>query len=486
MAAQFFKGRSFQIAAIIFAAFMVLLVNREFGAADNGDFVRYMGDYASAPIDMKDRSPPALSEAWYARYFDQPSFYWSPAEPGFTQPWFTSATVFWRFGDVLGKYLFSPSVVNIKYIGLPLFLFHFLIVLLLIGRVRPVTPAPALVLAGTFLILTDARITAFYNSFYAEVVPFLALFLLFVFLSCRTWAGQAVPRNWSEQTLYALVLAMLMAAIFAKRQYLYLIVPVLIFGHFYVKTEVRLSRVARTVLLFFFAVLFAGVVGLVTTSQRIDNPSELRASRVTSYHALYFGMLPHSKKQTELLAELGLPAESKALIGRDAWNQASSKLIADNPNLTIKTFLRAIVIDPRAFLGSLWQNAKEVGNFDVDLGMIYGERRQPPPVLITAFSTGFTKVAGAGILLPSLLLACILAVFPVGVPSERRFASRTLSLILLVIIVGDVGISTFDGRQEANKHVMLASLAAALMLVHALSSLVGHWWRPASARATVA
>ncbi|WP_025138451.1 hypothetical protein [Achromobacter sp. DH1f] len=473
---QFFKVRTFQIAAIALAVFLVLIVNREFGAADNGDFVRYMREYASIPVNMKDTAPALFSDGWKDRYFYQPEFYWKPELPDFAQPWFTSATVFWKLGDLLGEYLFSPNVVNLRYIGLPLCLLHFFALFLMIRRVPPATMGSALAIMGTFLVMTDARISAFYNSFYAESVPFVALFTVFCVLSCRMFSREPVPQGtWSESGLFALSLAMLLLAVLAKRQYLYFVGPALILSYYYLAAELRLRRIQCFALLGVFAVVLAYAVSGVTTSQRIDNPEELEASRYTSYHALYFGLLPHSKKQTQLLAELGLPAASESFIGKDAWDPVRAKFIVEHQELTIATYLRAIVLDPRAFLGSLWQNAKQVGNFDIGLGMTHGDRMKFPPALISAFSTGFTKMAGAGIFVLSVLLAGALVLFPVGDSAERRFACRILSLILLVIIVSDVAISTFDGRQEARKHVMVASLAAALMLVCGIAALVGRW-----------
>lgn len=473
---QFFQGRGFQVAALMLAAFLVLIVNREFGVADNGDFGRYMGEFASIPVGSTEEKPAVYSREWQYRYFQQPVFYWNSPGSTFSEPWFTSAILFWRAGEVLGKYLFSADVVNLRYIGLPLFLLHFLALALLVRRVPPSAAGPSLLLLGAFLIMTDARTTAFYNSFYAESVSFAALFLVFAFLASHVWSGHAVPwRGWKESVICSAVLAILVAAMFAKRQYLYFIGPALVLVYYYAKAGVRLSGVKCAVVVGVGAVALACVAGALTTAKRIDNPEELLASRFTSFHALYYGLLPHSKKQSQVLEALGLPATSIALIGKSAWHPDTGKFVAEHPEITIKTFLKAIVLDPRAFLGSLWQNAKEVGNFDTALGMIHGDKAKYPPLLVSAFAAGSTKVAGAGIFVLSILLAGILAVFPAGASPEGRFASRILCVTLLVIIVADVAISTFDGRQEARKHVMVASLAAALMLVHAASSWAAHW-----------
>lgn len=475
---QFFQGRGFQVAALVLAAFLVLIVNREFGVADNGDFARYSGEFASSPVGAKQANPKVYSEEWQFRYFHQPVFYWNPSDSTFSEPWFTSAILFWRAGEVLGKYLFSADILNIRYIGLPLFLLHFLALAFLIRRVPPAGAGPALLLLGSFLILTDARITGFYNSFYAESVPFAALFLLFAFLASHVWSNQVTWRHgWKEAAVSGVVLAMLVAAVFAKRQYLYFIGPAVVLVYYYAKAELCLSRTKSAALLGIFAVVLACLAGALTASKRIDNPEELQASRFTSYHALYYGLLPHSKKQPQVLQALGLPAASVSFVGKNAWHPDTARFIAEHPEITVKTFLKAIVFDPRAFLGSLWQNAKEVGNFDIALGMIHGKIDTYPPKLVSAFTDGATKVAGAGIFVLSVLAAGLLAFFPVGVAPERRFVSRILSIALLLIIVSDVVISTFDGRQEARKHVMVASLAAALMLVHAVSSLVAHWRR---------
>ena len=469
-----FTGSLLQFAAILFAAFLILIVNREFGAADNGDFSRYMDRYASKPIDATQLKPPAFSDEWKARFFEQPIVYWSPEIENARAPWFTSASLFWTAGDKLGDIFFSSDVFNMRYVGLPFFLMQFFGLFYLLRRLSPLSAGAALMLLGAFGIMTDARITAFYNSFYAESVPILALFLFFAFFAVEVYRRQSESSRSAGKGLFVCAtLIMLLAAIFAKRQYLYFVGPALVFVFYYVHEEFRTTWKFKLILIGGFAIALLAAIAAITSTQRVGSPEEVSASRFTSYHALYFGLLPHSKHPVQLLEKLGLPADSATLIGKSAWNAASMKLVADQPEINVKTFLRAIALDPKAFAGSILQNAGEVGNFAIPLGMTPGMRPGFPPALISGLSTGFTGIAGVGLFGGAILVALALIAFPVGVAAKNRFPSRILALMLVLIVVSDVVISTFDGQQEARKHVLVASIAVVLIVIHGLASIAG-------------
>ena len=470
---SFVKSGFFRIAAMAIATFLILIVNREFGVADNGDFSRYMANLSSKPLDLTENWPQQGSKDWNYRFFRQPLFYWSPPVDGFGKPSISSASLFWEIGKKFNDFFYSENVFNLKYAGLPFFLFHALAIFYILHFIVPSGLSGATVFIGALLVFVDPRITAFYNSLYGESVPILAVFLLTSFFFERIFSNMDKPASPAVRRIFgALVLAMLAISTLAKVQYLYFLAPALFLAYFILESEFNIEKYKKNILLLVFVSVLFGAVGFLTTS-RLDNPNEVNGSRVQSYHALYYGVLPQSKNPTKIMEKLGLPADSQALIGRNAWNAASSKLISEEKNLNLKTFLMAIYIDPLAFMGSVLSNAEEVGNFEVFLGMVHGSARTYPPLFLSGATVGMTKISGVILFGVACFLAFVSFIFPFGVPPQRRFPSRVFSAILLVILVSDVFISTFDGRPDARKHLLIASITCLMIMIHSIACLIG-------------
>ena len=470
---KYFNSELIRTAVIILSFFLLLVVNREFGLADNGDFSRYILGFASKPVELNMNWPQVGSKEWHFRFFSQPLFYWSPAAEG-TKSWFTSAALIWGVGEFLNNSLYSSNVIGMRNIGLPFFLLHLLGLIFIIGRLSPTNPKTVVAFLGTFIVMTDARITAFYNSFYAESLPILTVFLVFSFFMGRIFCFSKNQRFIFKEKLFALlIIGLLLLSIFAKRQYLYFLFPALLFLFYYIFYMFESKILTRIIVFLFFSIviLFASV--FITKSQRISNVDELSASRITSYHALYYGLLPHSSNPEKVIEEIGLPPESKALIGESAWNENSSIFIDEQPNINLRSFISAIIVDPTAFGLSLLNNAKQVGNFDIPLGMVYGTTSQYPPKLISLPSVAITSISGQGLLLVVISLSLFLFVFPYGSSVENRISHRCLNVLLLGVILADIFVSTFDGQQEARKHVIISGICSILLIILAVSSFAG-------------
>ncbi|ARP92904.1 glycan biosynthesis hexose transferase WsfD [Bordetella genomosp. 13] len=471
---KYLGPRSIQLAALFLSALVLLVVNREFGVADNGDFNRYVGGIASTPLDLGPAQSSDPAEVQKYRFFGQPLFYWNATVDPNQTPWFSSATLLWKAGQILNGYLYSQEVVNLKNIGLPFFLLHLFSLVYVLRRIGPSHAGTTVAFLGTLLVLTDARITAFYNSLYAESVVILAILFVFAYFAGRLFAAPTAVNGRGEQLVFsALVLLLLVASVFAKRQYIYFSVPAFLFVIHAICVDVKLSRRVGAVVAFGFAAALAAAIVFLTVTQRADNPGEAFAARYTSYHALYYGLLPHSSEPLKLLEHLGLPPDSSELIGRSAWNEASAKLIAAEPRINLGTFLSAIVADPAAFAGSLLHNAREVGSYEMNLGMVHGTVLQYPPALISSISSLSTILPGLLLFCSAIVVSLILLVRPIGETAEKRFSSRIFIATLLTVLLSDVGISTFDGQQEAAKHVLIASISAVLILITGISSVAG-------------
>lgn len=450
--------------------FLIFIVNREFGVADNGDFSRYIGEYASKPVDLQENWPAPNSEEWNYRFFKQPLNFWSTKVEGFGVPWFTSASWFWTAGKYLNDGFFSENVFNARYAGLLFFLLHAYALFFIFNLVKAASVTNIIVLGGAFLIFTDARISAFYNSFYAESVPILAtLIAATFFLGCIFSNSKATQSTALKLFTGFLVIGMLFFATLAKRQYLYFLLPLIIVLFFFTYYKLRLVKYKR-ILFFSFSVCLVIILTVYSTmSNRVENTDEVNASRITSYHALYYGILPHSKDPLGLIEKLGLPLESRDVIGRNAWNEKSSKLIMTTQDINLRTFLKAIYYEPAAFMKSVMSNADEVGNFDIPLGMVYGTSRGYPPTKLILATKLESKISGRYLFYAAAILAGALIFCSFGLSRERQLPSRMLAAVMLSILLFDVIISVFDGQQEVRKHVLISGIACYVIFLHASS-----------------
>ena len=211
---------------------LILVVNREFGAADNGDFARYLPIVASEPVDSDGMQPgPDNPDAYSRRYFNQPLWYWHPPASWDElprRPSIHAGYLFWLPGKWLNDFLYSADVLNFRYIGLPFFLLHAIAFLYLAAHSAPNRLMAALVFAGGFLLFTDAKLTAFYNTLYAMSVPTLALFFIAAFFFPRIFLSTPPKYAALESGFLAMVLCMCLAAVFAAQKHMNFLAPFLI------------------------------------------------------------------------------------------------------------------------------------------------------------------------------------------------------------------------------------------------------------------
>jgi hypothetical protein len=437
-----------------------------------------MFQYVSKPVALNVNWPQSGTAEWDLRFFKQPIFYWSSGGDPAAFKWFTSAAWLWDVGAFLNKLMYHKGVVDLRYIGLPFFLLHaFAFVVLILSLRGEGKPFVAIGILSV-LLFSDAQVISYYNSFFAESVPILAMFMVFSFFFSRSFGVlDNTPKN--VRILHAgLTMAMLWMAILSKRQYIYFVVPFL-WVFWYLLLSLDMEKKGRRSLLFFVGggVFLVSVIAL-TVHNRVDNKSESYASRVTSYHALYYGLLPHAGAPTELIEEIGLPPGSEKFIGKSSWNPESELFIKSTESVNVSTFLKAVAHDPQAYVMSALWNSREVGNFDIPLGMVFGEELGKPPALVSGFSSASTWLAGPGLVATAAVLSCLMLVFSFGLSGKRLVAHRFLLLLLCYVVVADVMISTFDGQQEARKHVLVASLACLLIYAQAAMALISYLaWR---------
>jgi hypothetical protein len=465
----------FRIGLLCVGLFLLLIVDREFGVADNGDFTRYVQSYLVKPAGQDVNWPAReATKAWHDRFVIQPLMYWDTGSHPESPTWSTSANVFWRSGRALNAMFFSNDTLSIRYIGLCFFLLQAIALAIALWTIKGRTAHVVTALLVIFLALTNAKIAAFYNSFYAESVPLLAMLCMLAYFFTRMLPDTDSQLSQRLSSLLGLAtLAMLYLAIFSKRQYVYFAVPATLMTYHLLFSRRPHRTAVKTARLVACGLVITGATAMLTYTSRVGNESEVALSRVTSYHALYYGLLPQSHKQDKLLFKLGLPSSSSALIGKSAWDDSTLQFIRDTPQITVKAYLKAIYIDPQAFVKSLFFNIQQIGNFDIELGMVPGAEMRQPRSLISMFTKVPTKLAGQGLFIAAILLAAAMTLFRCGLDATQFAANRLFALMLLAILCCDAVISTFDGQQEARKHLLIGSLAATLIIWQALVTVAG-------------
>jgi hypothetical protein len=479
------RARKFRNVLLLLGMFLILIVNREFGVADNGDFTRYVESFIAKPVELQNNWPNVTDKKiWHYRFFDQPLSYWDAGKntDSSDAPWFTSAQIFWQGGLVLNNVFFYQKVVNIRYTGMLFFLIQALALAALISVVDLNKRSAALAALLAFLAFTDAQISAFYNSFYAESVPFIGVFVAFAFFLSRMFMDETSARKAKINRYIGLASFLLLClSVLAKRQYLYFVFPAALVAFYLWVYSRDLSHKKKAIFFAAILIMLTSLMAGITLWSRKGNASEADMTRITAYDSLYYGLLPHSGNPTQLLAELELPADSTRFIGQRAWNEPTRAFINNTPAITPGAFLKAIYLDPRAFLLSTLTNARLVGDFNVGLGMVQGATRKRPHATISSLSHLATQISGLPFLLGALCLATWMILFHPNLPSGRTAPQRALALLLLSVVIADILMSTFDGQQDARKHELAASMACVLIYLQAISMLPA-WIKETRAR----
>lgn len=442
--------------------FLILIVSRELGTADNGDFTRAFGWFVDRPVGFAQNWPDAADPSWKLRFFQAPVVYWVPAQSSNQPTWLTSAHVLWWIGYQLNNLLFSKSVVNLQFVVLPFFMIHALLYVIAIVACRNSQMA---LLCGIMLLLvfTDALAISLYGSFYSESITILTVYgfgVIFLVVISRTVdISRSLSFYWISLSITTLSIAFLLS----KRQYLYFVVP---FSGLMLTLVLVSSRSRHRVIVGGLTLLVLATTYLAATT-RSAGP-ETGAIRTTSFHALYYGLLPLADDKKTLLQQLALPPESESLIGSHGFGAAASRFISETPQLSPTLFVRAILLEPVAYAKLLLHNAREIGDLNIDLGRVPGAVGEKPQAVLTLLGTIGSFIKG----LP--FLAVVLTVVGIALSRARAFDRPTrrlawsLLLALAAVLVFDVLISTFDGIQEVRKHVIVGSVTGYVLLAVSL------------------
>lgn len=447
------------IILLTLALFQFLFINREFSLADNGDFTRYF-TFIEKPCGFQTNWPEPGTKERKARQSVQPLFYWEMGKE--KDAWFSSAHIFWRFGHFINKKLFSANTFTIRNAGL----FHYLIQALFLitlftyifNSKSKSNNGPVLATIPIVLLEIDSTYSAFYNSFYAESVMIVVLQCILIGI---VWQVFFLRKYHITSDFYLglpLLAIMMIVASLSKRQYVFfglLFVPIAIFSAIHIKEAKH--RVLKLCIL--ASLVLMGVFSIFYSFSHSNANGQQISIYYTNRHALYYGVIMMSDKKESLIKALDLPEESLAGVGHHSWGYPEAiKDTMLNIQVPTTTVIKAFVLDPVAFFKLYFNNMNELGHVGkIPLGSIPYESYGHPPSITSVYTSVLSTFSGHKLFIGVCIIVLVLCLFPFGLDREHHNALRCALVFLFLFALIDTAFSTFDGIQEASKHLVAAS-----------------------------
>ncbi len=517
---------------LILGLFLIFVINREFGVADNSDSHRYIHPLGTNTAIVKPVELPQEPTDWWfdeiklfpfmIRFNTQPYFYWTPnVDVGILNSFasgrytFTTIRAFWTLGIALNKILYTPYVINLKIYSLPLFIIHglFFACIFLLRKKISLSPharesAPltnCAVLLFSFLILTAANITGFYNTFYAEPLGIITMMGLFAFYAAaignKNYMG-ATEKN-PHNILVCLLLFLLCLVSFGKMQYIYFVIIAPLFAILFGKclfsrrvaprSIINLTKPVKVFLCSFLALTFVFFIINKNKNQYADDWKPINACHMTYQGTLHFATSPQATME-----KFDLPRARG-----DGGSWCYDKLPRDI--FGYRLAVKVVLSEPLGYLKFLFDNASQVGNFYMiyhhwgeiwsprphleqwGLGMIYGltanrdtegklgvTKDNYPPFYLMLLPALSSALHGAGYIIASFFIGLIMLWRPFHfLPHDFSF-NRHFAFLISSILFCDILVSTADGQSELIKHLFVASIASLILWAQFFISTV-HW-----------
>ncbi len=516
---------------LVLGLFLIFVINREFGVADNADTHRYIHAPSTTsaimkPVEFLQEPVGGWDEEikkfpFMVRFLTQPYFYWTPnLDVGILKSFssghfsFTTMRAFWTVGFALNKILYTPYVVNLKILSLPLFIIHglFFACIFLLRKKRSLSPhtresAPltnCAVLLFSFLILTAANITGFYNTFYGEPMGIITILGLFAFYAAaignKNYMG-ATEKN-PHNILVCLLLFLLCLVSFGKMQYIYFVIIaplfVILFGEYLFSGRVAprsIINLTKPVKIF-----LGGFVALTLIFFIINkNKNEYAdiAKPIMACHMTYQGTLNFATSRQATMEKFHLPTANG-----DGGYWCYDKLPRDI--FGYRLAMKVALAEPLGYLKFLFDNASHVGNFYMfnplvrldpnkpqlqrfGLGMIYGlmtgrdaegvvgvSKDNYPPFYLMLLPALSSVLYGAGYIIASFLVGLIMLWRSFHFSPHDFSFNRRFAFLISSILFCDIFISTADGQMDLPKHLFVASIASLILWAQFFISAI-HW-----------
>lgn len=458
------------IAAFCLFAFILLFVNREFSVADNGDFTRYM-TFIEKTANASVNWPASGTVEHHQRFFSRPHIYWDYSLHHYSDNWKSSMVYVWEICGFLNRYLFSEKIVNIRSLGLPLFLLQFLAMFLLFlyfKNEKNIYLQGASILA--FIVFCDSVFVAFFNSLYPQGCAFATISILFT--CCLSMAySERMDRNMAAFCFGLCLISMIFTAA-AKQQYVYFLLLVLCFScSMFLPLKKFFGLKSRS----FFLVCVLGFGAFAIFFGERFFPTEFKLEHniwdkeeISTYkfhaHFLYEGVLPRVSKPQDALKRLGLPKESVHFIGKSAYDPGFHESLIWNKKVTTMMVLKTFCFYPSAVASLLLQNIRSFGKISGYALVPETDCGQSP--LLTRLASSFSNACSGYVLLSFDLFIGLLLIFVnFGGSMRTVYFNRILASCLLSVIIFDLLSSMGDGDLDTAKHILSASYAGLMLMV---------------------
>lgn len=458
------------IAVFCLFAFVLLFVNREFSVADNGDFTRYM-TFIEKTADASVNWPDPGTAEHHQRFFSRPHIYWDYSFHRYSDNWKSSMVYLWEICGFLNRYLFSEKIVNIKSLGLPLFLLQFLAMFLLFRYFRDEKNSylqGASVLA--FIVLCDSIFVAFFNSLYPQGCSFTTVSIFFA--SCLTMAYSEQVNRKLAVFFFGLCLILMIFTAAAKQQYLYFLPLALLFS---CMMYLPLKKAFAVKFKIFAIVYILGLVAFVLLFGERFFSTEFKLEHnvwdkeeISTYkfhaHFLYEGVLPRVSDQQTALKRLGLPEESIRFVGKNANEPGFHETLIWSKKITAKVVAKTFCFYPSACASLLWQNIRSFGK--VPAYALIPETNFGRAPLLTRLASSFSNACSGYILFFfDLFIGLLLFYVKFGDSIRTVYFNRILAVFLLLVMIFDLLASMGDGDLDTAKHILCGSYAGLLLMV---------------------
>lgn len=360
------KAMIFNLVFLVFAVRIATLILLEpyIGIANNGDFQRLMApvglDYSENIWADENR------DKYFFNYITNDFIFIEPIDNG----WHQLFSVFPRLAVFVSK-MFMQESFDLRYMGVVNAIFYLGSVYFLFWFVKQIKGVYSYCLLGVFfLILGDATIIQYFNSFYSEIGSITSILLLwcllaysFLFVKEKTMA--------IKYTYVCIDSVVACFAILCKQQDILIVFPiVLLFLNLFRRLGLKNCYSAVWILVF-----GAVIIVHLTVNKAGGN--------ITAFNVINKEILSASQKPHEHLREMGLAeADIKVVeggIGQTAFEE-NGALIWDEYGsyFTRGNEIRILINEPQIILRSMIERASSLFKDDDDLGNYMKETGAAP------------------------------------------------------------------------------------------------------------
>ncbi len=468
------RGFRLGLGALLIALYVLAadLANVELGRADNGDFTRLVGHWIAKPVGFAVNWPPREAPEWQRRFFTCFHPVWESQPGAEARPavaWDAgSANLVWAPAFWLQRPLRGDRLLDVRVLGGFLRGLRLLTLLALYGALALLLPGrsawwPIVVAAPCVLALADPRATTYFNSFYREGVTL--AYAPTAIAALLTFA--VLPPRWSV-LLFAVATALVAGSATAH-------VPIALLGAAMLPLAAwACARAPRNRL-----AVALGVATLLAVAVLLPKATPASVRSNVAFQALFRGALEMSDDPARDVAELGLPLEARALVGKSGFEPASQPFrSAHGALLDHRLVAELLWRRPAIAWRLLTRTAEDVWGGDQAFVFVADATCASPPPRLAWWTELKRALAPRGAVVLVLLSLAAAA----GTWRARRRGAESVAGIALAVAalaaLAEIAATAFgNGLQDLGRHLVAASFFADATLGLAVLQLA-FWRRP--------